>query len=86
MLTFVQDDANATAFEHDIMQTQLRHGGDVLGLIDSLDYIQGMGMKAIYLAGSPMINLPWESDGTIDGLGRSAMLILTLTSTRLLTG
>ncbi|MCJ1398815.1 Cell wall alpha-1,3-glucan synthase ags1 [Xylographa trunciseda] len=57
------DNANLTAFEHDIMQTQLRHGGDIQGLIDSLDYIQGMGVKAIYLAGSPMVNLPWESDG-----------------------
>ena len=68
------------------MQTQLRHGGDVLGLIDSLDYIQGMGMKAIYLAGSPMINLPWESDGTIDGFGRSETLILTSTPIRLFAG
>lgn len=45
------------------MGTQLRHGGDVLGLIDSLDYIQGMGVKAVYLAGSAFINLPWASDG-----------------------
>ena len=57
------DNANLTAFEHDLMQTQLRHGGDIQGLIDSLDYIQGMGVKAVYLAGSPMVNLPWESDG-----------------------
>jgi len=44
------------------MQTQLRHGGDLQGLIDSLDYIQGMGVKAIYVAGSPMINMPWGAD------------------------
>jgi alpha-1,3-glucan synthase len=60
-----QDNANETAFEHDLMQTQLRGGGDVMGLIDSLDYIQGIGAKAVYLAGSAMINLPWESDGEL---------------------
>ena len=68
------------------MQTQLRHGGDVLGLIDSLDYIQGLGMKAIYLAGSPMINLPWESDGKFDGFGRSETLILISSLIRLFAG
>lgn len=56
------DDINGTLFEHDVMQTQLRHGGDLQGLIDSLDYIQGMGVKAIYIAGSPMINAPWGAD------------------------
>ena len=50
-------------FEHDLMGNQLRHGGDVQGLIDSLDYLQGMGIKAVYIAGSAFINLPWESDG-----------------------
>jgi len=39
------DDANGTQFEHDITQTQLRHGGDIKGLQDSLDYLQGMGIK-----------------------------------------
>ena len=39
------DDANGTQFEHDITQTQLRHGGDIQGLQDSLDYLQGMGIK-----------------------------------------
>lgn len=39
------DDANGTQFEHDLMSNQLRHGGDVLGLMDSFDYIQGMGMQ-----------------------------------------
>lgn len=39
------DDANGTQFEHDLTQTQLRHGGDVKGLQDSLDYLQGMGIK-----------------------------------------
>jgi alpha-1,3-glucan synthase len=39
------DDANGTQYEHDITQTQLRHGGDIAGLADSLDYLQGMGIK-----------------------------------------
>lgn len=39
------DDANATQYEHDLTQTQLRHGGDIKGLQDSLDYVQGMGIK-----------------------------------------
>lgn len=39
------DNANGTQFEHDITQTQLRHGGDIRGLEDSLDYLQGMGIK-----------------------------------------
>ncbi|KUJ12806.1 alpha-1,3-glucan synthase Ags2 [Mollisia scopiformis] len=56
------DDINGTAFEHDLMQTQLRHGGDLQGLVDSLDYIQGMGIEAIYIAGTPFINQPWGAD------------------------
>ncbi|KAL8672680.1 MAG: hypothetical protein Q9168_002864 [Polycauliona sp. 1 TL-2023] len=57
------DDANGTSFEHDPMANQLRHGGDIAGLADSLDYLQGMGIKGIYIAGSAFINLPWEFDG-----------------------
>ncbi|KAK0612409.1 putative cell wall alpha-1, 3-glucan synthase [Bombardia bombarda] len=56
------DNINGTVYEQDITSNQLRHGGDVQGVIDSLDYIQGMGMKAIYIAGSPFINLPWGVD------------------------
>ncbi|KAK3329216.1 alpha amylase [Apodospora peruviana] len=56
------DNANNTIFEHDVYSNQLRHGGDLQGLIDSLDYIQGMGIKAIYVAGSIFINQPWGSD------------------------
>lgn len=56
------DDINGTAWEQDPYGTQLRHGGDVQGLLDTLDYIASMGVKGIYLAGSPMINFPWASD------------------------
>jgi alpha-1,3-glucan synthase len=39
------DDINGTVYEQDITSNQLRHGGDLQGLVDSLDYIQGMGVK-----------------------------------------
>ncbi|SMQ48893.1 unnamed protein product [Zymoseptoria tritici ST99CH_3D7] len=57
------DNANGTNWEQDPKQTQLRHGGDIKGLQDSLDYLHGMGIRGIYLVGSAMINKPWESDG-----------------------
>jgi alpha-1,3-glucan synthase len=56
------DNANDTLFEHDPGSNQMRHGGDLQGLVDSLDYIEGMGIKAIYIAGSPFINMPWGAD------------------------
>ncbi|KAK4145101.1 glycosyltransferase [Dichotomopilus funicola] len=56
------DDINGTMYESDFMSTQLRFGGDLAGLKDSLDYIEGMGVKAVYIAGSPFINLPWGAD------------------------
>ncbi|QDS68915.1 hypothetical protein FKW77_008195 [Venturia effusa] len=58
----INDNANNTVFEHDPNDTQMRHGGDVAGLVDTLDYIQGMGIKGIYIAGTPFINEPWKSD------------------------
>jgi len=57
------DDANGTAWEHDPKATQLRHGGDLQGIVDSLDYIEGLGIKGLYIAGSLFLNHPWESDG-----------------------
>ncbi|TIC95265.1 Cell wall alpha-1,3-glucan synthase mok13 [Colletotrichum higginsianum] len=56
------DNINGTVFEHDILSNQLRHGGDIAGLVDTLDYIQGMGIKGLYIAGSPFINDPWKAD------------------------
>ncbi|KAF4539253.1 Alpha-glucan synthase [Lasiodiplodia theobromae] len=56
------DNINGTLFEVDITSNQLRYGGDIEGLIDTLDYIQGMGIKGIYIAGSPFMNLPWAAD------------------------
>lgn len=43
------DNANGTVFEYDLDETQLRHGGDIRGLKDSLDYLQGMGIKVSVL-------------------------------------
>lgn len=57
------DNVNGTQFEHDILSNQLRYGGDVKGLQDTLDYIQGMGVKLLYIVGTPWINMPWGADG-----------------------
>ncbi|KAL4758187.1 alpha-1,3-glucan synthase Ags1 [Aspergillus foveolatus] len=57
------DNINGTTFEHDLNSNQMRHGGDVAGLVDTLDYLQGMGIKGLYLAGTPLMNQPWGSDG-----------------------
>ncbi|KAL8855438.1 MAG: hypothetical protein Q9178_007906 [Gyalolechia marmorata] len=56
------DDINRTAWEHDSTSTQLRFGGDVTGLQDTLDYLAAMGIRGIHLSGSPLINAPWDSD------------------------
>ncbi|KAL7424549.1 hypothetical protein Q5752_000233 [Cryptotrichosporon argae] len=52
-------------YEYDWRETQLRAGGDALGLMDErgLDYLQSMGFKAIYIAGTYFLNMPWGSDG-----------------------
>lgn len=39
------NEANGTVFEHDWMTNQFRFGGDLKGLMGSLDYIQGMGIR-----------------------------------------
>lgn len=52
------DDANGTQYEHDLTQTQLRHGGDISGLQDSLDYLQGMGIKVGLLGEHMWLQLP----------------------------
>ncbi|PWY70843.1 alpha-1,3 glucan synthase [Aspergillus sclerotioniger CBS 115572] len=57
------DNFNKSVWEHDLWSTQMRHGGDVVGLVDTLDYLQGMGIKGIYLAGTILMNQPWGYDG-----------------------
>ena len=39
------DNINGTSFEHDTNSNQMRHGGDISGLIQTLDYLHGMGIK-----------------------------------------
>ena len=72
------NEANGTVFEHNWMSNQFRFGGDVVGAMNDLDYIQGLGIKvswmasvetkltdlrAIYITGTAFINMPWASDG-----------------------
>ncbi|EPY51942.1 alpha-1,3-glucan synthase Mok11 [Schizosaccharomyces cryophilus OY26] len=56
------NDINGTRFEYDMYETQFRNGGDIIGVKKSLDYLQGMGVKGVYLAGTPFVNLPWGAD------------------------
>lgn len=56
------DDINGTVFENDVMSSSFRYGGDLAGLHDSLDYLQGMFVKGIYIAGTPYLNRPWKYD------------------------
>ncbi|KAG8878121.1 Cell wall alpha-1,3-glucan synthase ags1 [Tulasnella sp. 331] len=49
-------------FEHDWREQNLRYGGDLRGLAKRLDYIQGMGMGAIWIAGTIFVNMPWQAD------------------------
>ena len=51
-----------TMFESDANELNLRFGGDVRGLERHLDYIQGMGMRGIYIAGTLFLNMPWQAD------------------------
>lgn len=53
------DNINGTLFEHDLNSNQMRHGGDVAGLVDTLDYLQGMGIKVLL---SPIIPLNTLAD------------------------
>lgn len=47
------DNINGTVFEHDLNSNQMRHGGDAVGLVDTLDYLEGMGVKVSAL--DPML-------------------------------
>ncbi|TDL24794.1 glycoside hydrolase family 13/glycosyltransferase family 5 protein [Rickenella mellea] len=56
------NDFFGTMFENDWRETQLRYGGDVKGLQAKLDYLQGMGIKGIFISGTPFLNMPWQAD------------------------
>lgn len=51
------DNINGTLFEHDRNSNQMRHGGDVDGLLDTLDYLQGMGIKVRHFHCRSTLNL-----------------------------
>lgn len=53
-----------TTFESDWNEVNLRFGGDVRGLRGRLDYLHGMGVRAVFIAGTPFLNMPWQADST----------------------
>lgn len=56
------NDYFGTLFEWDWRETQLRFGGDLKGLVGKLDYLQGMGVKGIFISGTPYLNMLWQAD------------------------
>jgi alpha-1,3-glucan synthase len=57
------NDFFGSPFEWDWRETNLRFGGDLAGLESKLDYLAGMGIKAIFASGTPWINMLWQADG-----------------------
>ncbi|GJE90808.1 apha amylase catalytic domain and glycogen synthase DULL1-like domain-containing protein [Phanerochaete sordida] len=56
------NDYFGTLYEYDWRETQLRFGGDLKGLVAKLDYLQGMGIRGIFISGTPFINMLWQAD------------------------
>ena len=56
------NDYFGTVYEWDWRETQLRFGGDLQGLVAKLDYLLGMGVKGIFISGTPFLNMPWQAD------------------------
>lgn len=56
------NDYFGTMYEYDWRETQLRFGGDLKGLVSKLDYLYGMGVRVIYIAGTPFLNMLWQAD------------------------
>ena len=56
------NDFFGTEFEWDWRETNFRFGGDLAGLESKLDYLAGMGIKAIFASGTPWINMFWQAD------------------------
>lgn len=51
-----------TPWEYDWRETQLRAGGDLAGLVSKLDYLYGMGVRGIFISGTPFLNMLWQAD------------------------
>jgi len=62
------NDYYKTMFEADWRETQLRYGGDIKGLLNHLDYLQGMGIGLIFIAGTIFVNMPWQADSELTAL------------------
>ena len=78
------NDYFGTMYEWDWRETQLRFGGDLKGLVSKLDYLQGMGIRGIFISGTPFINMLWQADSEL--LGRHIYASrLTGSSSRLFT-
>lgn len=58
-----------SVFEFDYRETQLRYGGDLKGLVSRLDYLYGMGIRTIFMSGTPFLNMIWEADSMSNSLG-----------------
>jgi alpha-1,3-glucan synthase len=56
------NDYFGTMYEADWRETQLRFGGDVKGMQAKLDYLQGMGMRGIFMSGTMFLNMLWQAD------------------------
>ncbi|KNZ71786.1 Cell wall alpha-1,3-glucan synthase mok13 [Termitomyces sp. J132] len=56
------NDFFGTMFENDYRETQLRYGGDLKGLVSRLDYLYGMGIRVIFISGTPFLNMIWQAD------------------------
>lgn len=69
-----------TTFEYDWRETQLRAGGDLKGLVSKLDYLLGMGVKGIFVSGTPFINMLWQADSEcfLTWFGYSFLFIIKL--------
>ncbi|KAF8212206.1 glycoside hydrolase family 13 and glycosyltransferase family 5 protein [Mycena galopus ATCC 62051] len=56
------NDFFGSMYESDYRETQLRYGGDLAGLVSKLDYIYGMGVRIIFISGTPFLNMLWQAD------------------------
>ncbi|KAF8163338.1 modular protein with glycoside hydrolase family 13 and glycosyltransferase family 5 domains [Crassisporium funariophilum] len=56
------NDFFGSVYESDYRETQLRYGGDLKGLVARLDYLHGMGVRIIFMSGTPFLNMLWQAD------------------------
>ncbi|VDB82993.1 unnamed protein product [Peniophora sp. CBMAI 1063] len=56
------NDYFGTMYEYDWRETQIRAGGDLRGIGLKLDYLQGMGIKGVFISGTPFLNMLWQAD------------------------